>query len=691
MNYRFMRYRRAIMMLCALVMSAGLLMPRGSEAQQAPAKQPEVTPFAFAGSTIFALASGTGLGAQPQRLITFDLSSPGTLRSDERITGMQPGEMLRGIDFRPATGQLYGLGTTSRLYLLDPVTAVATAVGGAPFTPVINSVAFFGFDFNPVPDRIRTIENVNDQNLRLNPNTGAVAATDPNVFYATGDPNAGSLPNIVAEAYSNNVAGTTSTTNFAIDAPPDGPARLVTLGTRDFPNAPPGGGASVSPNTGQLFTVGSLGFRTNNFAGFDIAADSGTAYVALTPENPFNASSSLYTLNLSTGAATLVGVIGGNVKVESITLALRNISTTTIQFSVASATYTVAEGANSLAVTINRTGDTTGPATVEFQTDDTGEGIRCDTISGSAFARCDYATAFETLTFAPGETSKTVNIFIADDGFAEGDETFTISLRNASASASLNPQQSVATVTITDNDTANATTNPIDTPEFFVRQLYIDFLSREPDTAGFNSFVNLLRNCPANDIRCDRIAVASAFSRSNEYLLFKGYYSFRFYRAAFGRRPSYQEFTQDLQRLTGTSSEDVIARQAAFADEFTRREEFRARYADLSNRDYIVRLYQTANITLTSTEMDQIVAALNSGSRSRAQVLRDLIERRDFFDREFNNGLIASQYFGFLRRDPDEPGFQNFLRILNTNPGDFRTVVANFVNSVEYRLRFGRQ
>lgn len=681
MNYRFMRYRRAITLLFALILSVGLLTPRGSQAQQSAAKEPQVTPFAFAGSTIFALASATGLGAQPQRLVTFDLSSPGTLRSDERITGLQPGETLKGIDFRPVTGQLYGLGSTSRLYLLDPVTAIATQVGGSAFTPTVNSIGFFGFDFNPVPDRIRTIENVNDQNLRVNPNTGVVQNTDPNVAYAADDTNAGNLPNIVAEAYSNNVAGATSTTNYAIDARPDGPARLVTVG-----RASP----AVSPNTGQLFTIGSLGFRTNNFAGFDISSQTGIAYASLTPENPFNAPSSLYTIDLSTGAATLVGVIGGNVKVESITLAIANVSITTIQFSVASATYTVAEGANTLAITVNRTGDTTGPATVDFQTNDTGEGIRCDVISGTAFPRCDYATAFETLTFAPGETSKTLNVFIVDDGFAEGNETFMISLRNASIGASLNPQQSAATVTITDNETANAATNPINTPQFFVRQQYIDFLGREPDTAGFNAFVTLLQNCPANDTRCDRIAVASAFSRSAEYLTFKGYYSFRFYRAALGRRPTYQEFTQDLRRLTGATSEDVIARQAAFAEEFTQREEFRARYASLSNRDYVVRLYQTAGISLTSAEMDQIVATLDNNSRSRTQVLRDLVERRDFFDREFNNGFIATQYFGFLRRDPDEQGFQNFLRIINTNPGDFRTVVLNFVNSVEYRLRFGQ-
>ena len=699
MHHRMLRLGCAIAIIAALTLNLALPGARGVVyAQDIEDKdRPDVRPLAAtAGSTVFALAVAPGLGAQPQRLISFDVSAPGSLQGDVRISGLPPGEVLKGIDFRPATGELFALGGTSRLYVIDPFTGVATATA-APFTPVVDATSFFGFDFNPVPDRIRAIAGTNDQNLRLNPNTGAVATADPNVAYATGDPSVGQLPNIVAEAYSNNVAGVTSTTNFAIDARPDGPARLVLVGTRDFPNSPPGGGTAVSPNTGQLFTVGNLRtaagemLRSNNFIGFDIFETSATGFVSLTPENPFNSTSTLYTVDLSNGVVTAVGPVGGNVRVDSLTVAVRSMTRATVQLSAAS--YTVAEGAGSLTITIERVAttppDTTQPITLEFQTDDMGEGIRCDVINGLATPRCDYSTASRRITFASGETSQTVTIFIVDDGFAEGSETFTVSLRDVSTGSQIGSTGGRATVTITDNETTNAATNPIDTPEFFVRQLYRDFLTRDPEPAGLAAWLAVLNGCPAGNTSCDRVFVASAFSRADEYLN-KGYFAIRFYRAALGRRPTYQEFIRDSQRLTATTPEAAAANRAAFAEEFTIRDEFRARYGSLDNGQFINLLYSVAGITLTSAQRDQILFNLNNNVMSRGMVLRALTERQDFSNREFNAGFVLSQYFGFLRRDPDEAGFQNFLALLNSNPNDPRAVVANFVNSTEYRLRFGR-
>lgn len=697
---RLLRYYCAVTI--ALAFGVCLLIPLGgANAQKPKPGDARTKAVATPGSTIYALAAAPGLGVQPQRLVSFDVASPSTLRTDERISGLQPGEVLRGIDFRPATGQLFGLGSTSRLYLIDLDSAVATPVSTTSFAPPISSVEFFGFDFNPVPDRIRVISNVTDQNFRLNQNTGQVADFDPatpgtqpdtSVAYAADDPNAGDTPNIVGAAYANNAAAPspspTSTTNFAIDARADEPARLVTVGTRDFPNAPPSGTAS-SPNAGQLFTVGSLGVRTNNLVGFDISFDTGTAYASLTPPDPFNAPSSLYTINLTSGAATLIGPVGGGLRLEGLTIVTPQTSTSTFGFSLTG--YGVAEGTANLGIVINRTGDTALPASVDFQTDDTAEFVRCDIATGTASPRCDYATTVGTATFAAGETTQTFLIAIADDVFVEGVETFTVSLRNATNNSTLDPAQSIATVTIADNDTTQPTaaTNPIDQPEFFVRQQYLDFLGREPDAAGFNAFVARLRGCPAGDTSCDRIAVAAAFSRSTEYLENKGFFLIRFYRAALGRRPTYQEFVRDLQRLTVATDPEVAPRRDAYTVEFTQREEFRDRYNSLSNEAFVNRLYNTTNFTLTPAARNQIVADLNSNLRSRAQVLRELVDNPIFFAQEFNAGFVLSQYFGFLRRDPDEEGFQNFLRILNTTPGDVRTVVANFVNSTEYRLRFG--
>jgi hypothetical protein len=213
------------------------------------------------------------------QIVTFDTNTPGTIASAVTITGLQAGETALGIDLRPATGQLYVLGSSSRLYVLNPVTGVATAVGGQ-FTPVLAGISF-GFDFNPTVDRIRVVSDTG-QNLRLNPDTGTAAAVDAALNPGT--------PHIVGSAYINNVAGAATTTLFAIDSTTD------TLSIQN------------PPNNGTLVPVGPLGVDTNDFVGFDISANDGTAYATLTSVANVT---SLYRLNLSTGAATLAGAMPG--------------------------------------------------------------------------------------------------------------------------------------------------------------------------------------------------------------------------------------------------------------------------------------------------------------------------------------------------------------------------------------------
>jgi Domain of unknown function (DUF4394) len=199
------------------------------------------------------------------------------------VTGLQAGETLVGIDVRPANQQLYGVGSTSRLYTLNPLTGAATAVGSAgAFT--LNGTAF-GTDFNPVPDRIRQVSNT-EQSLRLNPNDGSLTATDTALNPAG---------NIVGVAYSNNFPGAPSTTLYAIDS---AAGTLAMIG---------GLNGTPSPNGGAVTTVGSLGLGTNlnESIGFDISG-SGTPFATITT----GGQSRLYTVNLATGAATLVGTIG---------------------------------------------------------------------------------------------------------------------------------------------------------------------------------------------------------------------------------------------------------------------------------------------------------------------------------------------------------------------------------------------
>ncbi len=190
------------------------------------------------------------------------------------IIGLQASETILGIDFRPVNGQLYALGSTSRLYTINLSSGAATQVGSSQLLTLLSGTSF-GFDFNPLVDRIRIVSNTG-QNLRLDPNTGAIAGVD-------GLLNPG-IPSISGAAYTNNFAGTTSTALFDIDFMSD---KLY----RQDP-----------PNSGALVEIGSLVINVDSASGFDIGGTSGVAYAVLTS----GSSTGLYTINLTTGAATLV-------------------------------------------------------------------------------------------------------------------------------------------------------------------------------------------------------------------------------------------------------------------------------------------------------------------------------------------------------------------------------------------------
>jgi uncharacterized delta-60 repeat protein len=374
-------------------------------------------------------------------------------------------------------------------------------------------------------------------------------------------------------------------------------------------------------------------------------------------------------------------------------------------FMFGAASFTSSEGARGASVSVARFGpDLSEPATVEFLTVDDAAGARCDAATGLALARCDYATTVLTLAFAPGESSKTVNVPLVDDGHAEGTET--ASLRLGRAFGARLGEQSGASLIITDNDAPGAP-NPLDTHAFFVRQHYLDFLSREPEEPGQTAWVNVLGNCPDanNDPRCDRATVSSSFFRAQEFHL-KGNYAFRFYRAAFGRLPDYSEIAADMSALTGATPEEVFRRRADFAEAFTERGEFlasfppagsHAAYVNALLNPYLLESIRTRDpanpetgpeVTLTKTELTN---RLNAGTLTRGQVLRALVESREVDAREYNGAFVAMQYYGYLRRAPEHPGYQNWLNYLNAHPDDFRTMIKGFIDSVEYRLRFGRQ
>ncbi len=225
------------------------------------------------------------------QLVRFDSATPTATTTVGAISGLQTGENILGIDFRPANGQLYALGSSNRLYTVNLTTGAATQIGAASaFT--LNGTDF-GFDFNPVPDRIRVVSNTG-QNLRLNPNDGALAGTDTVLNPGT--------PAVTAAAYTNNFAGTTTTTLYVIDT------------TTDTLNLQGGINGTPSPNGGALTSVGLLGVDASSVNGFDIASGGGTAYASLN----VGGTSRLYTINLTTGTATQVGVIGSGAALRGI-------------------------------------------------------------------------------------------------------------------------------------------------------------------------------------------------------------------------------------------------------------------------------------------------------------------------------------------------------------------------------------
>lgn len=229
-------------------------------------------------------------------LISWDSASPGNILSGVPLSGLQSNEQIRGIDFRPATGQLYALGSFSNLYTVNIATGQLSLVGAGSFAPGLNGAAF-GFDFNPVIDRIRVVSDAN-QNLVLNPISGdASAATS--LFYGPGDPNFGVDPNVVSSAYTNSFFGASTTQLYGIDTGLD---ILVTQAN----------------SAGTLGTVGPLGVNMTSIGGFDISSETGIAYMAGQDANLGH--SSLWSVNLSTGAATFLGQIGGGLIVTSFAI-----------------------------------------------------------------------------------------------------------------------------------------------------------------------------------------------------------------------------------------------------------------------------------------------------------------------------------------------------------------------------------
>ncbi|HEV2764823.1 MAG TPA: Calx-beta domain-containing protein, partial [Pyrinomonadaceae bacterium] len=381
---------------------------------------------------------------------------------------------------------------------------------------------------------------------------------------------------------------------------------------------------------------------------------------------------------------------------------------------LSAATYTASEAARAAAVTVTRTGNLNAVHTVVVRTVDNAAAVACNdttTMPAIAFARCDYATTIETVTFNAGEGSKSVTIPLIDDSHGEPTENVFIELSPPQGSGVTLGAQGSATLFITSDEGPgqDGAANPVAGVPFFVRQHYLDFLSREPEIG--EPWSGVLNGCSdqfnqnpnAEAVGCDRLTTSAAFFNSVEFNL-KGRFAFRFYKVAFGRLPEYSEIVVDMRLLTGTTGQEVIDKRGLFPSGFVIRPNFRATFDGLSNEQFVNTLMNRYNLQSVTTfnpttpeggakftfTRAALVTALGAGTYTRAQVLRAIADSDEVGAAEFNPSFVAMQYYGYLRRTPEPTGYQAWLNYLNANPTDSRTMVNGFLNSTEYRLRFGR-
>src|SRR5438128_1624279 len=393
-----------------------------------------------------------------------------------------------------------------------------------------------------------------------------------------------------------------------------------------------------------------------------------------------------------------------------------------LQFS--SASYSVGEANQLVTVTITRSGDSSGTASVNYATSDNAGSQACNVVNGFASSRCDYISALGTLKFAAGETSKTISILIINDAYVEGPETFNLTLSNPT-SASLG-SQATATVTINDNDTSPGT-NPIDQAGFFVTEHYYDFLNRLPDADGLAFWTNEINSCGSDQtcIGLKRINVSAAYFLSIEFQQ-TGYLVERMYKAAFGSASGtstlggahqlpvpivrFNEFLPDTQQIgqgvvvnVGNWQQQLENNKQAFALDFVQRSRFTTAFATtLTPAQFVDALFVNAGITPSAADRNAAIAEFGSATNTsdtaaRGRALRDVAENSILQQQEFNRAFVLMQYLGYLRRNPNDPqdtdytGYDFWLTKLNAFNGNFvaAEMVKAFITSDEYRHRFG--
>lgn len=235
--------------------------------------------------------------------------------------------------------------------------------------------------------------------------------------------------------------------------------------------------------------------------------------------------------------------------------------------------------------------------------------------------------------------------------------------------------------------------NPLDDVTFFVTQQYLDFLNRAPDAPGLGYWKSQITDCQANAqcLQQKRAEVSAAFFFSAEFQ-YTAFFDARLYQIAYSRSPTYTEFVTDMSLLGLGSGGDLGTNRSNFLEGYTHSANFLSLYAILQNGAYVDALLTRAGISIPASERNALIAGLNSGSETRGSVLGKLTDNEVFQQTNFNSTFVLVEYFGYLRRSPDDEGFAYWLGKLHQPGGNNATIVDMikvFITSDEYRLRFG--
>jgi hypothetical protein len=597
--------------------------------------------------------SATQLTAQ---ITAADVATTGT--ASVTVTNPAPGGGT-------SVGSTFSILASNSVPLITSVSPTNAVAGGAAFSLTVNGSNFISSSVVKWNGAARSTTFVGANQLTAQISAADIATAGTFQVSVTTPPPGGGDSNVI---------------DFQVTA-----ANAVPVITTLSPANATAGGASFT------LTVNGTGFANSAVVRWD-GSDRATTFLS-----PSQLTAQITAADIAAAGTHNLTVFnpapGGGLS-NAVTLTVNDTQPAPASLQFSSANYQLSEGTNSLVITVTRTGDTSTSVSADFLTDDSAVPQPCHMPTGGANQRCDFATAGGTLTFAPGETSKTFTLLNTDDVYVEGNETFTVSLHNPASPANLpgavtlgSPAQ--ATIMILDNDLVAPSISPINNARFFVNQHYIDFLNRTPDTGGLDYWTNEIEMC-GTDIACinrRRIGVSGAFFAELEFQR-TGSVVYRLFKAAYGEHPLYAQFMPDRTQLV--DGPQLPATTLSYANRFVQRPEFKAAYPDsMTAAQFVNKLFDTALLMNNPTQRQQEIDALMNGTTTRAQVLLDLIEIAEFKQREFNPSFVLMQYFGYLRRDPDPGGFAFWLDVVNNrSPNNYTGMICAFITSREYQERF---